>query len=171
MILVGLGLSGPLTLLIALCQFASPHIFLSTATGIAFSARAIGGAFGSAVLNVIIAAKLSNYGNAVAGAAIKAGLPASSAGDLLTAMASGSAALFAAVDGLNDKILGAAMSASEWQYAHAYRVAWASLIPFIVLAILAVWFTKSVKDLMTDHIEATVEHTPVHHEEKGQVTA
>jgi hypothetical protein len=43
----------------ALVQFASPHAFLSTATGLAFSARALGGAFGSAILNTIINGELS----------------------------------------------------------------------------------------------------------------
>lgn len=41
---------GPLTLLVALVQFTAPHAFLSIATGLAFSARTIGGAFGSAIL-------------------------------------------------------------------------------------------------------------------------
>jgi len=71
----GIGQSGPLTLLVALVQFTSPHAYLSTATGLAFSARAIGGAFGSAVLDSIINSKLrSSYAPAVSGAAIKAGL-------------------------------------------------------------------------------------------------
>jgi hypothetical protein len=48
-VLSGIGQAGPLTLLVALVQFTAPHAFLSTATGLGFSARAIGGAFGSAV--------------------------------------------------------------------------------------------------------------------------
>lgn len=48
-VLSGLGQCGPLTLIVALVQFTAPHAFLSTATGLGFSARAIGGAFGSAV--------------------------------------------------------------------------------------------------------------------------
>ena len=50
-VIAGIGQSGPLTLLVACVQFTAPHAFLSTATGLAFSARAIGGAFGSAVLD------------------------------------------------------------------------------------------------------------------------
>ncbi|KAJ7860463.1 MFS general substrate transporter [Mycena olivaceomarginata] len=42
-ILSGIGQSGPLSLVVALTQLTAPHEYLSTATGIAFSARAIGG--------------------------------------------------------------------------------------------------------------------------------
>ncbi len=41
------------------------------------------------------------------------------------------------------------MLASEWAYAHAYRLAWAGVVPFVVL---------DVKELMTEKVEATVEH-------------
>lgn len=60
-VLAGIGQAGPLTLLVALVQFTSPHAYLSTATGLAFSARAIGGAFGSAVLDAIINGKPSLF--------------------------------------------------------------------------------------------------------------
>lgn len=55
------------------------------------------------------------------------------------------------------------MHASQKAYAAAYRLAWASIIPFTVLAIVAVACLKGVKDLMTERVEATVEH--VHPEE------
>ena len=146
-------------MLVALVQFTAPHAYLANATGLAFSARAIGGAFGSAVLNVIINNKLtSTYASKVGAAAIKAGLPASSIGDLLTAMATGSPTAFAAVVGLDPEILGAAMKASQNAFAAAYRLAWASIIPFVVLAIVAVACLKGVSELMTERVEATVEH-------------
>ena len=53
--------------------------------------------------------------------------------------------------------LAAANEASRWEYAHAYRLAWASIIPFVVLAIVAVWLLKSMKHLMTEKVEATLE--------------
>lgn len=163
---VGIGQSGPLTLLVALCQFASPHAFLSTATGLAFSIRAIGGTFGSAILGLIISAKLTNYASAVGGAAVKAGLPSSSVADLLTGMADGSPALISAVPGITTANLAAAVDASHHQYAKAYAVAWASIIPFVVIALVAVICTSSVKEMMTDHVEATVEKRPL--TEKGE---
>jgi hypothetical protein len=46
---------------------------------------------------------------------------------------------------------------SRQVYAKAYRLAWSSIIPFVVLAWIAVAFLKGVKELMTEHVEATVE--------------
>ena len=155
-VLSGIGQSGPLTLLVALVQFTAPHAFLSTATGLGFSARAIGGAFGSAVLNAIINGKLKSYPTQVGNAAVEAGLPKSSLPALLEALATGAG--FSDVPGLSPTVLGKTLDASHWAYAHAYRLAWASIIPFVVLALVCVIFLKGVKELMTEKVEATVEH-------------
>lgn len=50
------------------------------------------------------------------------------------------------------------MTASEWAYAHAYRLAWWSIFPFVVIAFVAVACLKGVKELMTERVEATVEN-------------
>ncbi|KAI0113934.1 major facilitator superfamily domain-containing protein [Nemania sp. FL0031] len=156
-VLAGIGQSGPLTLLVACVQFTAPHAFLSTATGLAFSARAIGGAFGSAVLDAIINGRLnSHYSSAVSKAAVDAGLPESSVASLLQAFAAGEVGSDT-VTGANATIWAAAVSESRWQYAYAYRLAWSSIIPFVVLAIVAVALLKGVKELMTEKVEATVE--------------
>jgi Fungal trichothecene efflux pump (TRI12) len=155
-VLSGIGQSGPLTLLVACVQFTAPHAFLSTATGLAFSARAIGGSFGSAVLNAIINGKLkSTYAKQVGGAAVSAGLPKSSVPQLLEAFATGQG--FDTVPGIKPAILADAANASHWAYAHAYRLAWRSLIPFVVIATVAVACMKGVKELMTEKIESSVE--------------
>lgn len=151
-----MGQAGPLTLLVALVQFTAPHAYLSTATGLAFSARALGGAFGSAVLNTIINSKMSSsYATAVSSAATEAGLPASSIPALLAAFAAGEG--FSQIPGISPAVLGAASHASQETYAAAYRLAWSSIIPFVVLALVAIAFLKGVKELMTEHVEATVE--------------
>ncbi|KAI0185421.1 major facilitator superfamily domain-containing protein [Xylaria flabelliformis] len=156
-VLAGIGQSGPLTLLVACVQFTAPHAFLSTATGLAFSARAIGGAFGSAVLNAIINGRLSgHYNSAVSKAAMDAGLPEASIPSLLQAFETGDIGS-GAVEGANATIWAAAVKESQWQYAYAYRLAWSSIIPFVVLAIVAVALLKGVKELMTEKVEATVE--------------
>jgi len=156
-VITGVGQAGPLTLIPALVQFTAPHAFLSTATGLAFSARAIGGAYGSAILDAIINGHLtSTYASAVTSAATNAGLPSSSVSALLAALAAGTP--LSAVPGTNQTIIDAAMSASEQVYARAYNLSWASIIPFVVLAIVAIACLKGVRELMTDRVEATVEH-------------
>src|ERR1700710_47411 len=108
----GIGQSGPLTLLVALVQFTAPHAYLSTATGLAFSARALGGAFGSAVLNTIINGKISStYASGITTVATKAGLPNSSIPALLAALESGAG--FADIPGITDEILGAAVKRNQ----------------------------------------------------------
>lgn len=54
----------------------------------------------------------------------------------------------------------AVLDASHRVYGRAYNLAWASIIPFVVIAIVAVACLRGVSDLMTEHIEATVEHIP-----------
>jgi hypothetical protein len=157
-VLSGVGQSGPLTLIVALVQFTAPHAFLSTATGLGFSARAIGGAFGSAVLDAIINGKLKSYATVVGDAAVNAGLPKSSVPALLEALATGAG--FSDVPGVNPTIMAKTLDASHKVYAHAYRLAWSSIIPFVILALVAIFFLKGVKELMTEKVEATVEHVP-----------
>lgn len=156
-VLSGIGQSGPLTLLVALIQFTAPHAYLSTATGLGFSARAIGGAFGSAVLDAIINGKLkSTLAPKISAAALSGGLPASSIPALLKAMTSGEG--LTDVPGITPDILGAAANASQWAYARAYRLAWWSVFPFVVIALISVACLKGVKELMTERVEATVEN-------------
>ncbi|EMC94738.1 hypothetical protein BAUCODRAFT_25864 [Baudoinia panamericana UAMH 10762] len=164
-VISGLGQAGPLTLIPALVQFTAPHAYLSTATGFAFSARAIGGAFGSAVLDAIINGKLAGtWAPKVSAAAIGAGLPATSIPALLEGLETGVG--LTKVPGITPAILGAAADASHWAYAHAYRLAWWSIFPFVIIALVAVLCLKGVKELMTERVEASVEKEVVH--EKGQ---
>ncbi|KAL9087640.1 MAG: hypothetical protein Q9165_006564 [Trypethelium subeluteriae] len=159
-VITALGQSAPLTLIVALVQFTAPHAYLSTATGLAFSARAIGGAFGSAVLDAIINGNIaSNYQAKVSSAALSSGLPASSLPALFKALAAGSPEAVQAVPAINPGIIDAVENASHWAYARAYNLAWASVIPFVVIALVCVACLKGVKELMTDHVEATVEKT------------
>lgn len=139
-------------------QFTAPHAFLSTATGLAFSARAIGGAFGSAVLDAIINGRLAaHYAPAIGAAATGAGLPADSVSALLTAFAAGNIGDLTIL-GSTEEAWGAAIAESRLQYAQAYRLAWSSIIPFVVLATVAIACMRGVSELMTEKIEATVEH-------------
>lgn len=158
--LTGIGCAGPLTLLVACVQFTAPHAFLSTATGLAFSARAIGGAFGTAVIYAIVNSRVaSHYAGDVGGAAVEAGLPQSSVAALLKAMkgSTRSKAKGQGVPGATSEIMEAAWKASYWSYARAYRLGFWSVVPFVALATVSVACMTGVKELMTERVEATVE--------------
>ena len=167
--LTGIGCAGPLTLLVACVQFTAPHAFLSTATGLAFSARAIGGAFGTAVIYAIVNSRVaSNLPGEVSSAAIAAGLPSSSVPALLAGMKGKSASKFrgTGIPGINETIINAAWDASHWSYARAYRLGFWSVVPFVALATIAVLCMRGVKDLMTERVEATVERDSDDEKEK-----
>jgi len=168
-VLSGLGQAGPLTLLVVVTQFTAPHEYLSTATGLAFSARAIGGALGSSIMGSIVNGKLDSYPAKVGGAAVAAGLPQSSVTALLAAFASGNVDAMNAVPGITPAIIATATNASQWAYAHAYRWAWISIIPFVVIAIGCVCALTDIKHLMTEHVEKSIEknvHQKHHHHER-----
>lgn len=159
-VMTGIGCAGPLTLLVACVQFTAPHAFLSTATGLAFSARAIGGAFGTAVIYAVINSRIaSHYAGDVGSAAVAAGLPNSSIAALLKAMkgATAKSVKWKTIPGANEEIMKAAWQASYWSYARAYRLGWWSVVPFVALATISVACMKGVKELMTERVEATVE--------------
>jgi hypothetical protein len=148
--LTGIGCAGPLTLLVACVQFTAPHA----------SARAIGGAFGTAVIYAIVNSRVaSKLPGDVGSAAIAAGLPSSSVTALLKGMKGSSATKFRGkgVPGASEAIMTAAWDASHWSYARAYRLGFWSVVPFVALATIAVASMQGVKKLMTEKVEATVE--------------
>jgi len=114
------------------------------------------------VLSAIINGKIaSTYGPKITAAVVGAGLPKSSVAELITAIKSGKQAAINAVPGINPAIISTAINTSHEVYARAYRLAFASIIPFVVLAIVASSFLHGVKELMTEHVEAPVEKIAV----------
>lgn len=168
--LAGIGQAGPLTLILVATQFSAPHAYISTATGLAFSSRAIGGAFGAAVLYSIINGHVSShYNDAVANAAISSGLPSDAVAPLLGVMKEGNgpptkaaltAVLSQVIPGISTTIVGSAVDAGHEVYARAYQLAWASIIPFVVIAILCCAFLTDVKHMMTEKVEVNMEKEP-----------
>jgi hypothetical protein len=97
-----IGQAGLLTILVTLEQFTRPHTYLSTATSLAFSARA----FGSAVLDVIKKNKLATtYAREVGKAATNAGPPQSYIPVLLGALAAGNPTAFGEIGAINPDMI------------------------------------------------------------------
>ncbi|KAF2176562.1 MFS general substrate transporter [Zopfia rhizophila CBS 207.26] len=169
-VLAGIGQAGPLTLLLVATQFSAPHAYLSTATGLAFSARAVGGAFGSAVLYAIINGHVSSqYNETVRKAALNAGLSPDGIPVLLGVLMEGNgpptkqlltAVLSKALPGIQSPVIEAAQKAAHQVYARAYQLAWASIIPFVVIAIVCCGLLTDVREMMTEKVEAPVEKVP-----------
>ena len=99
---------------------------------------------------------------------MEAGLPEASVPALVKAMQGGKQG-DAGVAGATADVWTAAVAEHRSQYGAAYRLAWASIIPFTVLAIISIALLRSVKDLMTEKVEATVEHVRAVDEEEKAV--
>lgn len=166
-VISGIGQAAPITLILVATQFAAPHAYLSTATGLALSSRAIGGAFGSAVLYSIINGHVSgHYDRQVGATAISSGLPVNAVAPLLAIMKQGNgppttpglvAAVLQVIPSIPREIVEEAANAGHAVYAKAYQLAWASIVPFVVIAIVCCANLRDVKQLMTERVEATVE--------------
>lgn len=164
----GVGQAGPLTLLIAVVQFASPHAYLSTATGVALSFRAIGGALGSAILYTIAFGHVAeHYNDNVAAAAASAGLAPQDIPILLGVMAEGhgpptapalTAVLSKALPSATREVIDAARSAGQHVYAKGFGLAWASIIPMAAIAVVCCASLAGVDEMMTNKVEAPLEH-------------
>jgi hypothetical protein len=163
----GIGQAGPLILLIAVAQYAAPHAYLSTATGVAFSIRAIGGAIGSAVLYTIAFGHVgSHYDNDVAQAAVGAGLSPENVPILLGIMAKGNGppteqilagVLSQVLPSATLPIIQAARGAGQKVFAKGFGLAWASIIPIAVISIVCCALLQGVEKLMTETVEAPLE--------------
>ncbi|KAB5511604.1 major facilitator superfamily domain-containing protein [Coniochaeta sp. 2T2.1] len=152
----GIANSGPLAVLMAALQYSAPHAHLSTATGCGLSARALGGALGSAVFTVILNNELETWSASVVKAAVTAGMPRSSSKALVVAMNTEQG--FDKVPGLTEKALHAAEETGRLIYSHAFRMAWWSVFAAGILALICVVFLSKIdKNRMTNEIEATVE--------------
>lgn len=61
------------------------------------------------------------------------------------------------VPGVTPAIVAAATREGYWVYARGYRIAWWSIVPLVVLAMLCLFFMRNVREQMTETVEATVE--------------
>lgn len=89
-------------------------------------------------------------------AALEAGLPEESIPSVMGALAV-SPGLLATVDGMTPSIMGAIMNtyyaASAWSYAYV----WYSIIPWCVVAVIAMLCLKSVAKQMTEKVDRPYE--------------
>ncbi|KAF2036732.1 MFS general substrate transporter [Setomelanomma holmii] len=155
-VLSGIAQAGPLTSILVATQFTAPHAYLSTATGMAFSTRAIRGAFRIAVLYSITNGHISShYNDAVAEAAMAAGLPIDAVVPLLSIIKEGNV-----IPGIDATIISSAADAEHAVYAKAYGLAWASIVPFVVIAIVCCALLSDCGALMTEKMEASMEKLP-----------
>ncbi|KAF2099278.1 MFS general substrate transporter [Rhizodiscina lignyota] len=132
---------------------------IGTAVGFAGSARSAISTVASTVYTVVLTARSTDTITAeVPSALVKAGLPASSVADYMTAITAGATeATLSAVKGLTPAIEQAGALAYRHAYLDAYRTVFYVSIAFGGVAILVTFFVPNIDHLMSDSIAATLQ--------------
>jgi hypothetical protein len=132
---VGTGIILPLTMVAA--QLATTPELISSASALIISTRSLGGTVGLAITNAIFNSALSTeIPKKIAAAVLPLGLPPSSLGMLIGALASNDQALLAHVPGATPQIIGAAAQGLVEAYGIGFRNCWIAACCFAALAIV-----------------------------------
>lgn len=165
--LAGMGFGGPLVLIIAGVQLSTPHHLIATATAVTTSARAVSATVFTAIYAAALNTRLAEYiPSYVAEAALGAGLPKSSLGAFIEALAGNDAAALPNIPGVTPAIIKTGVAALTQAFADGLRVVYIIAAPFGVLACIACFFLGDLKKTMSYHVDAPVEdlHAKRHHE-------
>ncbi|OWY42097.1 hypothetical protein AA0119_g4864 [Alternaria tenuissima] len=165
--LAGVGLAGPLILIITGVQLAVPHHLIATATAMVVSCRTLAASIFVAAYSTALSSRLGTYiPSYIARAVTQAGLPASSIGPFIEAFSSHDDAALARIPGVTPAVLGAAGGAVQQAFADGVRVVFIIAAPFGAVACILCLFLPSFKDVMDRKIDAPLEHARKHHGEK-----
>lgn len=159
--LAGLGFGGPLILVIAGVQLATPAHLMATATGVTTSARAVGASVATAIYAAALVSRMAaTIGPGVSSAALEAGLPASSLAEFVPTLlaANGDNEAFSEITGATPAVIEAASEALLEAYADSIRIVYIIAAAFGVLCCIISLFLGSVRRTMTYHVDAPVEN-------------
>lgn len=137
---------------------------IGTAVGVAGSMRTAVSTVAQVIYTVILTNRLQQtIPHEVPPKLIAAGLPASSVPSFLAAVAVGTPAAFAKVDGLTASIEATGIAAYKLASSHAYQTVFYSTIAFSGICVLCALLTPNVDDRMTDKVIVTLHR---HHDEE-----
>jgi hypothetical protein len=166
--LAGLGMGGPLVLIVAGVQLSTPHHLIATATAVTTSSRAVSATIFTAIYGATLSTRLSkDIPSYVAAAAAKAGLPQSSLGAFIAALAGNNLAALPSIEGVTPTIISAGVAALKQAFADAIRAVYIIAVPFGAVACVACFFLGDLKSVMNYSVDAPVEdlHAKHHHDE------
>lgn len=166
--LAGLGMGGPLVLVVAGVQLSTPHHLIATATAVTTSSRAVSATVFTAIYGAALTTRLNNYiPSYIAGAALKAGLPESSLKAFIGALAGNDSAALPSIPGVTPTIIKASIAALKQAYADGIRVVYIIAAPFGAVACLACFFLGDLKSVMNYSVDAPVEDLHAKHHNRG----
>jgi hypothetical protein len=147
----GTGLGSLLPLSMVASQFATPPELIALTSSMMICVRSLGGSIGLAINNAVIHNALDKeLPKKIAAAALPLGLPASSLGDLIQALASQNKHAVAAVPGITPQIAQAAVGGMKRAYVIAFRKSWivsAAFSAILVISKLPFQFEPTVSDV------------------------
>ncbi|KAF2650004.1 MFS general substrate transporter [Lophiostoma macrostomum CBS 122681] len=162
--LAGVGLAGPLILILTGVQLAVPHHLMATATAMVVSCRTLGGSIFTAAYSTALSTRLnSNIPSYLAQAVAQAGLPPSSIGPFIGAFVGKDEAALAQIPGVTPAVLGAAGGAFQRAFADSIRVVYEIAAPFGAVACILCLLLPSFRSIMDHKIEAPLEDQHEHH--------
>jgi hypothetical protein len=124
-VLAGSGLALCIVCLMTLAQFATPPELISTTTGLVLAVRNLGGTVGLAIYNAVFNHCMSsNLAPKIAAATLPLGLPESSLGLFIGAIAAENQTALAQVPGVTKVIIAAGGLAVQETYVICFRYVW-----------------------------------------------
>ncbi|OAQ58550.1 siderophore iron transporter [Pochonia chlamydosporia 170] len=168
--LAGLGMGGPLVLIISGVQLSTPHHLIATATAVATSSRAVSATSFTAIYDAALNMRLDEYiPRYVGAAALRAGLPKTSLEAFIGALASNNATALRDVAGITPAVILDGTVALKNAYADGLRVVYMIAAPFGALACIACFFLGDLKPVMNYSVEAPVEELHAKHHKFGHL--
>jgi hypothetical protein len=125
---------------------------------LSLSVRVVGDSIGYTIYYNIFYNKLTHrLPLDIAGYAIKAGLPLTSATAFVTALLTDPAAVVN-VPGVTPAVIEAATIGTRWGYAYALKYVWLTSIGFGAASVVAACFLPNIAKYMTNRIAAKISH-------------
>ncbi|KAF5579878.1 drug facilitator PEP5 [Fusarium subglutinans] len=141
----------------AASQFATPTELIALTSSMMICVRSLGGSIGLAINNAVLHSALDKELPKVVAAALPLGLPASSLGDLIQALASQNKQAIATVPGITLQIAEAVVRGMKRAYVVAFRNSWIVSAAFSALLVITCLFIKEQAEAFDKRIDAPVE--------------
>ena len=160
----GLGFGAPLILIVAAVQLATPYHLIATATAVITSSRSVAGTIFTAIFYVAFTNRLTkDIPSDVGKAALGAGLPPTSLGPFIKAVAGNDAAALSTIPAVTPAIIAAGLAALKQALADGIRVVYIIAAPFGAVAFVACFFLGDLKKTMNYHVDAPLEDLHAKH--------
>lgn len=154
----GVGFGAALILIVTAIQYAAPHHLIGTVTALTISTRALGASVTTAICGAAFGdsfgGKLPVY---VGHAALSAGLPQSSLGAFIGALASNHFNDLLSIPGVTPEIVSAGTGALQHAYADSLRLVFIIVAPFGMFGTILCFFMPSFEATMNKHIDEPLE--------------